>query len=72
MMTKRKVLYKVRFTESERGWGSKSWWDYFETYQKAREAIDECNKRNQQDWDNTHRVPDYYIQCEDQIIATDK
>ena len=65
-----KTRYKVLFTESERGWGQKSWWEYFKTYKAARKAIEECNKYNQDNWDKTKTVPDYYIQCKDEIIAT--
>ena len=63
--------FRVQFTESERGWGQKRWYEYYKTYKAAQKAINECNKKNQDDWDKTHVVPDYYIQASDEIVAVD-
>jgi hypothetical protein len=68
-MVEKKFRYKVRFTESERGWGQDSWWAYYDTPEAAQKAIDDCNKRNADDYAKTKCVPDYYVQCEDEIIA---
>jgi hypothetical protein len=62
-----KVLYVVTFIERERGWGQTSWKNEYKTRKAAQKAIDECNKANEDDWNKTRTVPDYYIQANDVI-----
>jgi hypothetical protein len=53
-----KTLYKVEFTEYERGWGQKHWdTEYYDNEAEARQlAIDYNNKHN-----NEKEVPDWYV-----------
>lgn len=46
----------VDFFESERGWGSDSWSNQYETEQEALDAVHACNKNNP-----TDHVPDHHI-----------
>ena len=57
-VTNVQTLYKVVFTEYERGWGQKHWDTvYFDNEEEARKyAIDYNNKHN-----NEKEVPDWYV-----------
>lgn len=66
------MWFRVKFTESERGWGQKDWFEYFETFEQAKTAIRECNKLNEDDYAKTKSVPDYYIQADETIVAVDE
>jgi hypothetical protein len=49
------IRYKVHFHASERGWVSDDWNIFFDTEEKAKNAVQETNNKNPQD-----HVPDYY------------
>ena len=51
-------VFKVEFTEYERGWGQKHWdTEYYDNEAEARQrAIDYNNKHN-----NEKEVPDWYV-----------
>jgi len=52
------TVFKVQFTEYERGWGSKPDGQiYFDNEQEAREFADKYNREH----NNESVVPDYYI-----------
>jgi hypothetical protein len=53
-----KTLYKVEFTEYERGWGQKHWdTEYYDNEPEARQrAIDYNNEHN-----NETSAPDWYV-----------
>jgi hypothetical protein len=72
-MTKKKVKvrYRTFWHERERGWGGEDYHRDFDTYKQAKKAIEESNARNQAEWNSTHIVPDYYVQCEDRIEAVE-
>ena len=55
------VVYKVEFTEYERGWGSKPWdTEYYDNEQEARQrAIDYNLEHNSKDY-----VPDWYVRAD--------
>lgn len=48
-------IWKVYVRESERGWGSDSWYQFFDSYEEAYASYMEINKDNPTDY-----VPDYY------------
>lgn len=62
MMAKMEVKWRVVWMESERGWGQKTFTTDYDTEAKAKKAIAENARQNQEDWDKTKQVPDYYIQ----------
>ena len=49
-------IWKVFVRESERGWGSDSWYQFFDSYEEAYSSYMEINKDNP-----TDHVPDYYM-----------
>jgi hypothetical protein len=63
--------FRVRFTESERGYGQRSWYNYYQTKEEALASIERCNKDNYDDYARTGLVPDSYIQCEDNYDIVD-
>lgn len=54
-MTKMKIQYRVTFVESERGWGQKAEYIYFDTRKDAEKFRDKINAQNTETI-----VPDYY------------
>lgn len=52
----KKIKYRVKYYESERGWGSDSWNTDYPTQLEAENATNETNAKNV----STH-APDYYI-----------
>lgn len=54
-----KVVYRVHYRESERGWGQDFWHVDFGTMDEAQAAYDECNDALPKGY-----VPDYYIQAD--------
>lgn len=56
-------IWKVYLRESERGWGSNSWYQFYDSYEEAHASYMEINKNNPTDYKNnpTDYVPDYYI-----------
>jgi hypothetical protein len=49
-------VWKVHVHESERGWGSDSWDEFFDSHQEAIDYQKEINKNNPTDY-----IPDYYM-----------
>lgn len=66
------VKYRVKMMESERGWGKKYWNEDFDTYEQAHAYMERVNKSNQEDWERTKTVPDYYMQPDSDIIEAVK
>jgi hypothetical protein len=60
----RKIVYRVHFRESERGWGQSFFHTDYNTLEEAMAAIKNSNDRNAKEYAETKRVPDYYIQPE--------
>lgn len=54
-------VFKVEFTEYERGWGSKHWdTEYYDNEPEARQrAIDYNNEHNNKDY-----APDWYVRAD--------
>ncbi len=50
--------YVVRYRDSERGWGSETWFRGFDSENEAKEAVRDTNARN-----TASTAPDYYIQA---------
>jgi len=48
-------IWKVFVRESECGWGSDSWYQFYDSYEEAHASYMEINKNNL-----TDHVPDYY------------
>lgn len=61
------VLYRIRVIESERGWGQRSEYEYFETEREARSRICWINAQN-----TAPTAPDWYMQAEDEVIPIAK
>ena len=59
-------IWVLEVRESERGWGSDTWVELFDSYESAKECRDEINKDNP-----TDRVPEYYIVAGDPILFCD-
>ena len=57
-------VYKYRITvvESERGWGQRSEYEYFDTPEQAQARIESINSRN-----NLPYVPDWYMYADEEI-----
>ena len=54
-------LYKVVFTEYERGWGQKHWdTEYYDNEAEARQYAIDYNKKH----NNVDYVPDWYVRAE--------
>lgn len=51
-----KVVWRVYYVESERGWGQDYWETDYDTEEEAQEWYDKTNAKN-----NLPYVPDYYI-----------
>lgn len=60
-----KGLWRVRFTEYERGWGQRSFGDdkYFDTEAEAKACVDKFNAQNTAD-----SAPDWYAQADYQKV----
>ena len=56
------VKYKVCVIESERGWGQKREYEYFDTAEKAIEYRDRINANN-----TAPSAPDWYMMAEQEI-----
>jgi hypothetical protein len=56
------VKYKVCVIESERGWGQKREYEYFDTAEKAIEYRDRINANN-----TAASAPDWYMVAEQEI-----
>jgi len=56
------IMYRVKMTESESGWGRSYYHVDFDTFEKAKAYIADVNKRNKEEYEKTRMVPDYYIQ----------
>lgn len=54
-----KVVWRLTYMESERGWGQSYWTFDFDTEEEAIAAKRECNAKN-----NLPHAPDYYIQAQ--------
>lgn len=50
------IKYRVSYYESERGWGSDSWYKDYETQVIAENAVAETNSKNVEKY-----APDYYL-----------
>lgn len=57
-----KVRYEVCTIESERGWGQKREYEYFDTYEEAAEYRDKINSYNTEVY-----APDWYMVAEHEI-----
>ena len=51
------IKFRVDFVESERGWGSEHYSDYYDTETAARDIVKETNNK----YCSTSYVPDFYI-----------
>ena len=51
------IKYRVDFVESERGWGSERYSNYYDTGPEARDIVKETNDK----YCSTSYVPDFYI-----------
>ena len=52
------VLFKVEFTEYERGWGQKHWdTEYYDNEAEARQRAIDYNQK----YNNEKEVPDWYV-----------
>lgn len=49
-------MHVVKYYESERGWGSETYYRSFETEQEARLAVHEVNSKN-----TAKEAPDFYV-----------
>lgn len=49
-------VFVVKYYESERGWGSSTWYTGFKSPEEAKSAVLKTNERNTES-----RAPDYYI-----------
>ena len=56
------VKYEVCVIESERGWGQKREYEYFDTVEKAIEYRDRINSYN-----TAQSAPDWYMVAEQEI-----
>jgi len=65
-MTVRKVRYEVCVIESERGWGQKREYEYFDDYNSAADYRDRINSHNKP-LAPGESVPDWYMIAEQQI-----
>ena len=54
--------YRITLRESERGWGSNDWHEYYDTPEEARDRINEVNSHN-----TAPVAPDYYIMAFNRI-----
>jgi hypothetical protein len=63
------MSYKFRVTviESERGWGQKTEYQYFDTVEKAIEYRDAINEVNEME----SVVPDWYMVAEKEIVVVE-
>ena len=63
------MSYKFRVTviESERGWGQKTEYQYFDTIEKAIEYRDAINEVNE----IVSVVPDWYMAAEKEIVVVE-
>jgi hypothetical protein len=59
-------IWVVEFRESERGWGSSTWVEMYDSYVEALDAVKETNKHN-----TSKEVPDYYIQANQPKLFAD-
>jgi hypothetical protein len=55
-LAKTQDVWKVSFRESERGWGSETWDEFYDSFGEAQRRFEETNKDSP-----TEYVPDYYI-----------
>jgi hypothetical protein len=56
-----KALFKVVFTEYERGWGQKHWnTEYYDNEAEARKRAIDYNLEN----NNKNYVPDWYVRAD--------
>ena len=54
-------LFKVEFTEYERGWGSKPWdTEYYDNEAEARQRAIDYNKK----YNNLDSAPDWYVRAD--------
>lgn len=53
------VKWKVKFTEYERGWGQRVEYEYYDSKESAKQAVEHCNSMNTA----TH-APDWYMIAE--------
>lgn len=53
------IKYRVRYTESERGWGQDSWNTDYPTESEAIKQAEETNAKN-----TARYSPDWYMQAE--------
>jgi hypothetical protein len=62
-------IWKVHIRESELGWGSDTWYVFFDSYKEAHDYYMEVNKDNSDD-----HVPDYYISAStpEKVVLTIK
>lgn len=60
------VKYRVETIERERGWGARSEFDYFDSYEKAKEYRDHINSFNKP-LGPGEMVPDWYMYAEQEI-----
>ena len=59
-----KPMVKVEIIESESGWGRKVVeTKEFKTLKQAQKFVDKYNKPNVDDWNETHTVPEWYMQA---------
>lgn len=63
------MSYKFRVTviESERGWGQKTEYQYFDTVEKAIEYRDAINEVNEME----SVIPDWYMVAEKEIVVVE-
>lgn len=60
-VTYKKTLYKVVFTEYERGWGQKHWdTEFYDNETEARNRAITYNREH----NNLNYVPDWYVRAD--------
>lgn len=62
------VKYEVCIVESERGWGQKYEFVYFDTYEDAKQCRDDINASNTP----STVVPDWYMIAKQEIKVVEK
>jgi hypothetical protein len=59
--------FRVTVIESERGWGQKTEYQYFDTVEKAIEYRDAINEVNEME----SVIPDWYMVAEKEIVVVE-
>lgn len=70
-MAIKEVFYRVKVIERERGYGQRSWYEYFDTKEEAEQYIQKIDFSNMEDYARTKLVPDCYIQADNKIVMVE-